>query len=148
MICKPVPEAVPVGISEPKPEICGNSNHGWKARMTCVLPKGHEGNHEYSCRCWWRISRGIPIIDQADCLAKGYEFYKRQLLAAQSRITQLTAEKEEAERELALRSDTACQHYAAWKAAEATLAQIRTIVNTPEAGGWAVREILEILEGR
>ena len=35
-------------------ERCGNSNHGWKARMTCMLPKGHTGNHEDSTRCWWR----------------------------------------------------------------------------------------------
>lgn len=35
-------------------ERCGNSNHGWVARMTCVLPKGHTGNHEDSTKCWWR----------------------------------------------------------------------------------------------
>ena len=42
--------------SAPEPEArCGNSNHGWKARMTCVLPVGHTGNHEDSTHCWWRM---------------------------------------------------------------------------------------------
>jgi hypothetical protein len=46
-------QSVEVKVAEPT-EVCGNSNHGWKARMKCVLPKGHNGNHEDSVGCWWR----------------------------------------------------------------------------------------------
>jgi len=50
--------------SEPIIEVCGNSRHGWKARMTCVLPLGHTGNHEDSTMTVSELREKLLEFDQ------------------------------------------------------------------------------------
>jgi hypothetical protein len=33
---------------------CGKTDPALRNGLSCVKPKGHSGNHEDSCGCWWR----------------------------------------------------------------------------------------------
>lgn len=37
-----------------KPERCGKMNPALRAGLPCTKPRGHDGNHEDCCGCWWQ----------------------------------------------------------------------------------------------